>query len=80
MTFDDDFAQFEFDGGTKRVRMKDIKVEWPGPELVEIHGFRMRRVQHSQISDEARAKMTHIARGALYRPDQPPTYPDGEPQ
>lgn len=71
MTFDDDMIQIEFQGGTKRALMKANGIEWPGPEKLDFMGFTLVKVSHSQITDEQRAKMTHVMRGALYRVENP---------
>lgn len=40
---------------------------WPPPEIVETpDGQRWRLVRFSQITDEQRARMTHVFRGAEY--------------
>jgi hypothetical protein len=41
---------------------------WPPPETVRIpeDDRTFRRVSYSQITDEERAKMTHVCRGAQY--------------
>jgi hypothetical protein len=69
MTFDDDFLQFEFDHGTKRVTCKSAELEWPPPEQLEVFGFRMKRDTFSQITDDQRAELTLICRGARYVPE-----------
>lgn len=66
MTFDDDFIQVEFQGGTRRFPCKSIGVEWPPPERLALAGFDLRRVSHSGITDEQRKGMDLICRGALY--------------
>lgn len=71
MTFDDDMLQLEFDHGVKRVLCKPNGIDWPPAEVIEIFGFRMRRESMSIISDEDRADMTHVCRGAVYRPWKP---------
>lgn len=66
MTFDDDFIQIKFQGGPRTARCKLNGIEWPPPEEFEFEGFRLRRVSMSRITDEERADMTHVMRGAAY--------------
>jgi hypothetical protein len=68
MTFDDDFAQIEFEGGPQRLPMLANGIEWPGPEYIAIGGFIFKKVSHSQIDDETRAELTMLMRGARYVP------------
>ncbi len=68
MTFDDDFCQFETEfGAPMRFTCKELKVEWPPPEFIELMIFRFKRESFSQITDEQRDGMTHVCRGAVYR-------------
>lgn len=39
---------------------------------MSLYGFPFRRVSMSDISDEDRAAMTHVFRGAQYEAKQPP--------
>jgi hypothetical protein len=73
MTFDDDLVQLEFDGGIKRIPCARLGLEWPPPEHIEFMGIPMTRDSMSSISDEDRADMDHVCRGARYivRTDQP---------
>lgn len=41
---------------------------WPPPERVEWADVPFVRTSYSQITDEEIAKMTHVARGAVYEP------------
>lgn len=66
MVFDDDFLQLEFDGATKRVLAKPLGLDWPPPERIDFMGFELVRVSHSQITDEQRAEMDFVCRGARY--------------
>lgn len=69
MTYDDDFIQVEFPGGAvRRARCKASGIEWPPPEEFDWQGGRVRRVSMSKLTDEQRAGMTHVCRGALYHP------------
>lgn len=70
MTFDDDFLQVQFDGGLRRAFLKKNGLEWPPPETIDLFGFRLERVRFSEITDEQRAGMTHVCRGAEYRISQ----------
>lgn len=69
MTFDDDHLVLEFDGGTKRVLLKKIGIDWPPPERINVMGFDMVQTRRSQLTDEQRAEMTHVCRGAEYYPE-----------
>lgn len=80
MTFDDDFVRINLGVGTFNLRLRDVGLEWPPPEraIIDKDGtFReatdgdpsflvMVRITMSQITDEQRAEMTHVARGAEY--------------
>ncbi|MCP1375358.1 hypothetical protein [Dyella lutea] len=66
MTFDDDFLQINFQGGTRRVLCKSIGVDWPPPEKLSFQGFALERVRFSQVSDDDRAGMEFLMRGAEY--------------
>ena len=66
MTFDDDFVVLNFDGGTKRIRCRDLGIDWPPPEKLTVAGFTLTRSRFSSITDEQRADMTHVCRGAEY--------------
>lgn len=66
MTFDDDFIQIETEAGPRRLWCKKIGLDWPPPSFITVGGFRWRLVRHSEISDEDRATMTHVCRGAEY--------------
>lgn len=75
VTFDDDFCQFEHDGRVARAKVRAMDgIEWPPPPIIEddtgsIGGIcRWERESFSPISDADRADMTHVVRGALYRP------------
>lgn len=66
MTYDDDMLQFDLDGRTVRLPLKQVGLDWPPPENVEIHGVKLKRVQLSRITDEQRSTMSNVIRGALY--------------
>lgn len=70
MTFDDDFCQLELQGGTRRFKCKALGVAWPPPMLLEWGGFTFDQISCSEITDEQREKMTHVCRGALYKPTE----------
>ena len=69
MTFDDDFVRI----GMVNATLKSLGLEWPPPPFIEInnHGelsnLLVKRVRMSEITDEQRAKMTRVSRGAEYR-------------
>lgn len=68
MTYDDDHIQLETFSGRRRVTCKAAGIAWPPPETVEIGGSSWNRESYSQITDEQRAELTFVARGALYVP------------
>lgn len=77
MTFDDDMVRFELISGTVTLTCQNVGLEWPPPErLTALLGTNgemvdladpMVRVSMSVITDEQRATMTHVIRGAEYR-------------
>lgn len=69
MTFDDDFVMFQTEAGPRRVFLKNIGKTWPPPERIDLMGFMYRRERMSEITDEQRAEMTHVCRGAEYIPN-----------
>jgi hypothetical protein len=66
MTYDDDFVVLRFDHGTVRQPCAALGLSWPPPERIDAFGILMRRERHSSITDEQRAAMTHVCRGAEY--------------
>lgn len=66
--------------------LKSLGITWPPPSFIEIdnHGelpnLLVKRVSCSEITDEQRAEMTHVARGALYEPCSYAELPHEEPQ
>jgi len=68
MTFDDDFVQLNLDGGVKRPTCKSLGLEWPPPEEIVFASFVFERIRYSEITDEQREGMTHVCRGAEYKP------------
>jgi hypothetical protein len=66
MTYDDDFIQVQFEGGIKRYKCTDFGIEWPPPDIIQVYGFEFKLERCSQITDEQRAEMTHVCRGAEY--------------
>ena len=44
------------------------KLSWPPPKTISVEGFDMTRQRFSQITDLQRAEMSHVVRGAIYRP------------
>jgi hypothetical protein len=69
MTFDDDFLVILTESGVRRLTCRSLAIEWPPPETINILSFIYRRQRMSEISDEARAQMTHVCRGAEYALD-----------
>ncbi len=64
MTFEDDFLKLDDIGF---ILCSKLNLEWPPPETVEFAGISFERIRYSQITDEQRAEMTHVARGAEYQ-------------
>lgn len=65
----DDFIKIDFDGGTKVYSCKSMEIdEWPPPEIIVIYGFICERISCSELTEEQMKTMTHVARGALYKP------------
>lgn len=81
MTFDDDFVQI----GRVRTPLKQLGLEWPPPAFIRINNYGelpdllVKRVRYSEITDEERAGMTHVCRGAEYRTCSPDELPHEEP-
>lgn len=80
MTFDDDIIRLNLSVGTPTIPLMTVGLEWPPPEHVYLSAdstireaepdderqYVLRRVSMSQITDEQRAEMTHVVRGAEY--------------
>lgn len=71
MTFEDDYVHLNFVTGTFDLPLSALGLEWPPPErITELAGVEMERplvrIRMSEITDEQRAGMTHVARGAEY--------------
>lgn len=68
VTFDDDFLRI----GMVTATLKSLGITWPPPLFIEInnHGelpnLLVKRMSMSEITDEQRSRMTHVARGAMY--------------
>ena len=70
MTFDDDFIQLVVDGvGVVRFQCAPAGIAWPPPDLIMFNDVMYRQVRRSVITDEQRAELTMIARGAEYVED-----------
>jgi hypothetical protein len=67
-TFDDDMVRIEMQGGTKMFRCKDLGIDWPPPEELDIHGFVFVKVGQSQLTDKMMETITNVIRGAQYQP------------
>ena len=81
MTFDDDYVQL-LDANGKvigQVLCKKINMEWPPPPVIVVTGggpgspypvptTEFQRIRYSQLTDEERKAMSHVCRGAEYRP------------
>jgi hypothetical protein len=72
MTFDDDVIVVHFDAGVRRYTLKSLGLTWPPPEKIEFMGFPFVRTNYSALTDNERKAMTHVFRGAEYRPPPPP--------
>lgn len=70
MTYDDDYIQLDLPGAPRRASCKSLGLDWPPPDKIQIGdtrwGIGYERVSMSEITDEQRAGMTHVCRGALY--------------
>lgn len=81
VTFDDDFLRI----GMVTATLKSLGITWPPPPFIEINNngelpnLLLKRVSCSEITDEQRAKMKHVARGALYEPCPYAELPHHEP-
>ncbi len=71
MTFNDDFARIHWPAprGTKDVFLKLNHLHWPPPPRIYLESTHFKRISMSQITDEQRRTMTHVARGAVYYPE-----------
>ncbi len=68
MTFDDDHIRLVFPQGDRNIPCKVLGIEWPPPQFIVIGAQMFNRERCSQITDEQRANMTHVVRGAEYKP------------
>ena len=79
MTYDDDFVRLNLVIQVLNVRCKELGLEWPPPERIAIDGKNVREAtdndppssvmvmdRMSEITDDQRSQMTHVARGAEY--------------
>lgn len=73
MTFDDDFLIFQMPTGPRRVLLSALGLHWPPPTTLRLRGFEppysdidFRLLTMSTITDQERANMTHVCRGAQY--------------
>lgn len=78
-TYDDDMVRLHLLVGSPTIPLKELGLEWPPPERLAMDpetGVReardsdddpLVRVNCSQITDEQRADMTNVFRGAEYR-------------
>lgn len=64
MTFEDDVIR----AGGYYYGCRDNGIEWPPPQQVMLDGVLWERVSMSTITDEQRANLTHVFRGAEYHP------------
>lgn len=67
-TFNTDFCRIQFTGGTRDLTCKQLGIDWPPPEYLEIHGFKFRLFNYSKLTDADLEQITLIARGAVYVP------------
>jgi hypothetical protein len=67
MTFDDDHIVLESAAGFQRTTLKAQGLTWPPPERIANAAGVWVRQSYSTITDEERAAMSHVARGALYQ-------------
>jgi hypothetical protein len=73
-TFDDDFVRLTDEAGNNlNVACKVLGLNWPPPVQIEVDGATWERESYSDIADDQRAGMTHVVRGAQYRPHRSAT-------
>ena len=79
-TFADDMIRLNLVTGVRTISCKALGFDWPPPERIYLGsdgkcreatdtddpGFVLHRESMSQISDDERASMTHVVRGAEY--------------
>jgi hypothetical protein len=68
MTFDNDMIKIETLSGPRYYKVKDVGLEWPPPEKIDFLGFPFQRVSISLLTDEQRANLSFVLRGAHYEP------------
>lgn len=68
MTYDDDHLHLVTPDGVRRFPCKANGIDWPPPEEFRFGSVLYARKSYSSITDEQRADMTHVCRGALYEP------------
>jgi hypothetical protein len=67
MTYDDDFVRLPtLVAGDVDIQLVRLDLEWPPPERLVFSGLVYARESYSEITDEQRAEMTHVVRGAQY--------------
>lgn len=66
MTFSDDEIRLQFEGGFLTVTCIDLGIDWPPPERLAVFGFDMHLHRCSAITDEQRALLHNVVRGAEY--------------
>jgi hypothetical protein len=78
MTFDDDYIQYAVDGNVRRHPCKLVRLDWPPAETLNMRfltwdgndahdiTYSLKRLRFSSITDDERAQMTHVCRGAEY--------------
>lgn len=85
ITFDDDFVRLNMSVGSHSIPLVKLGLAWPPPERLyfEAEGIIrevtdgdeawavMKQTRRSQITDEMRAEMTHVCRGAEYEYESP---------
>jgi hypothetical protein len=63
----DDMLQLTWPGGeTTNVKLVNADLDWPPPKTFTMAGVTWEMVSCSVITDEQRATMTHVYRGAAY--------------
>lgn len=81
VTFDDDFMRLHLSIGARDALLRQMEIAWPPPPRIFLDegatlrvardgddpAFVMVRTSMSEITDEQRAGMTHVCRGAEYR-------------
>lgn len=67
MTFDNDFIVLKTEGRPLWLSCQSLGLDWPPPETYHFQGFKFTQMRRSQLTDDERAGLTHVCRGAEYQ-------------